>query len=63
MSVFYALIYSGQLTLAVVEKTKFHLWQVPGYTFTVERVEREGNNTGWLISSFKRIDGNKRDNC
>lgn len=63
LSVFYALIYSGQLTLAVVEKTKFHLWQVPGYTFTVERVEREGNNTGWLISSFKRIDGNKRDNC
>lgn len=54
LSVFFALIQTGNLKFDIVENQVYHYFDIPGYIFTIEELNREGNNTGWLISSLKR---------
>ena len=54
-SVFYGLVYTGILDIEYVKPLEFIFFQVPGYIFAIRNFERENYNTGWLISSLKKI--------
>lgn len=54
-SVFLAYVYSGQLVIDNVNDLEFTFLQVPGYVFTVKDVFRETLNSGWLISSYRKV--------
>lgn len=53
LSVFYALVYAGALNIESTGRIVYHFCEVPGYVFRVERFNRKGNNTGWLISDVR----------
>lgn len=53
-SSFVYLVQSGQLKINHVSNLDFIFTQIPGYEFTVSYIEREKNNLGWLISSFRK---------
>lgn len=52
-SVFFALVASGQLQVEYVEQLTYY-FQTPHYDFFVNYYSREGTNSGWLISDFKK---------
>ena len=52
-SVFFALVASGQLQVEYVEQLTYY-YQTPQYDFSVNYYSREGTNSGWLISDFKK---------
>lgn len=52
LSAFYALIYADVLKVESTGKITYHFFEVPGYTFTVDRFNRQGTNVGWLISTL-----------
>ncbi|MDE6158731.1 MAG: hypothetical protein K2F69_01305 [Bacteroidaceae bacterium] len=54
-SVFFSLVYSGQLDIEYVSDLQFVFLQVPGYKFSIKHFERETNNAGWLINSFEKF--------
>lgn len=54
-SVFFALVASGQLKIDYVEKIVYHFYTTH-YNFDVSYFPREGTNSGWLISDFKKLD-------
>lgn len=53
---FVNLVKAGKLKFDHTKSIKFHFFQVPNYAFTVERFERDGTNSGWLINSLKPAD-------
>lgn len=53
-SVFLAYVYKGLLDIEYVSDLEFVFFQVPGYVFSIKRIYRETNNSGWLISSFQK---------
>lgn len=53
-SVFFALVASGQLQVEYVEQLTYY-FQTPHYDFFVNYYSREGTNSGWLISDFKKL--------
>lgn len=53
---FVNLVKAGKLNFDHTKSIKFHFFQVPNYVFTVERFERDGTNSGWLINSLKPAD-------
>lgn len=53
---FVNLIKAGKLKFDHTKSISFHFFQVPNYVFTVERFERDGTNSGWLINSLKPAD-------
>lgn len=60
LSVFLALVYTGQITFNSVSEMKFHFFNVPNYQFVVEEIGRRGSNAGWLITSFKQLPQEKK---
>ena len=60
-SVFFSLVYSGLLDIEYVLDLQFVFLQVPGYKFTIKHFERETNNAGWLIDSFKKISNKEKE--
>lgn len=54
-TVFYSLVYNGLLDVEGVDELEFVFLQVPGYVFTIKEFERNSNNAGWLINSFKKV--------
>lgn len=52
LTAFYTMVYTEVLKIENTQKIVYHFVKVPGYTFTVERFMRKGNNTGWLISNL-----------
>lgn len=61
-SVFFAYVYSGQLDIDNVNELEFTLLQVPGYVLNVKDIFRETFNSGWLISSYKKISDQEKQN-
>lgn len=51
----------GNLMYKTVSSVKFHFFQVPGWYFSVSEFNREGTNSGWLISSLIKINDNDKD--
>ena len=60
-SVFLADVYNGLLDIEYVKDLQFVFYQVPGYVFRIKFIERETNNTGWLITSFDKISEKEKD--
>ncbi|KXX67202.1 hypothetical protein AVL50_27835 [Flammeovirga sp. SJP92] len=51
-SILFYLIKTGDLKFVTVESIKFHVFQIHGWYFTVEKFERDSYNSGWLISGL-----------
>lgn len=52
LSSFYALVYADALKIENTGKITYYFFEIPGYTFTVDRFNRKGTNVGWLISNL-----------
>lgn len=61
-SVFFSYVYSGLLDIENINELEFTFLQVPGYIFTVKDVFRETLNSGWLISSYEKMDEEEKQN-
>ena len=55
LSVLITLIYNGQIIFKYVKKSAYYFYNVPGFKFKVELVNRKSNNAGWLITDIDRI--------
>jgi hypothetical protein len=51
----------GNLQFNTVTKVKFHFFQVDGWYFELSDFNRQGYNTGWLISSLMKISKEEKD--
>lgn len=60
LSVFLALVYTGQISFSSVSETKFHFFNIPNYRFVVEEIGRRGSNAGWLITTFEKLPQSKK---
>lgn len=52
LTIFLTLVHEKSIILESSEVTSYHFFSIPGYYFTLERVERKSNNAGWLISDI-----------
>ncbi len=55
MSVFFALVNSGQLQIQNVQQLEYKFTIAPLYEFTVRNFIRDVMNSGWLIADFKKL--------
>lgn len=55
LSYFFALVESGNLVFNKRVSTMYHFFDVPSYVFSVNYYNRKISNTGWLISSYKKV--------
>lgn len=60
-SVFLSDVYNGLLGIEYVKDLQFVFHQVPGYVFRIKFIERDTNNTGWLITSFDKVTENEKE--
>lgn len=56
LSVFFALVNSGQLKIENVQQLEYKFFIDPFYEFTVSYFHRDAMNSGWLISDFKKLE-------
>lgn len=54
LSVFFTLIQTEVLKFDIVENQKYYYFDIPGFIFTIEELNRKGENSGWLITSLKK---------
>lgn len=62
LSVFFTLIWTGEMSFELVEKQTFHYFDIPGYIITIDEYSRPGTNSGWLISSFDKVSHEEKIN-
>ena len=55
MSVFFALVNSGQLQIKNVQQLEYKFTIAPFYEFTVRNFIRRAMNSGWLIADFQKL--------
>jgi hypothetical protein len=55
LSIFIYEFKQGLFEFKTVMNVKFHFFQIPDWYFELERFNRPGNNTGWLISRLTPI--------
>ena len=55
LSIFIYEFKQGLFEFQTVMNVKFHFFQIPDWYFELERFNRSGNNTGWLISRLTPI--------
>jgi hypothetical protein len=55
LSIFIYEFKQGLFEYQTVMDLKFHFFQIPGWYFTLEKFNRSGYNTGWLISRLTPI--------
>ena len=61
LSYFFALVESGSLLFDKRLSTVFHFFDVPLYYFSVNYYNRKNSNTGWLISSYKKVSEEEKE--
>ena len=54
LPVFFTMIRDGVLIFDVVEEEKIHYYGIPGYIIEISELNRKGQNSGWLITSFEK---------
>lgn len=62
LSVFFTLVWTGEISFELVEKQTFHYFDIPGYIITIDEYSRSGTNSGWLISSFDKVSHEEKIN-
>lgn len=60
-SVFLSDVYNGLLDIDYVKDLQFIFYQVPNYVFRIKFIERETNNTGWLIIDFDKVSEDEKE--
>lgn len=60
LSVFLTIAKMGEVRINSVNKLTMHCLEIPNYVFTINEEGRRGRNSGWLISSFTKINENKK---
>lgn len=60
LSVFFTFSMLGRVKINRIDNVTIHCLEVPGFAFTINEYGRNGNNSGWLISSVKRINENEK---
>lgn len=60
-SVFQSDVYNGLLDIDYVKDLQFIFYQVPNYVFRIKFIERETNNTGWLITDFDKVSEDEKE--
>lgn len=60
-SVFLSDVYNGLLDIDYVKDLQFIFYQVPNYVFRIRFIERETNNTGWLITDFDKVSEDEKE--
>jgi len=61
LSLFFYEIKEGRLEFKTVKELKFHFFQIEGWYFELTYFNRDGYNSGWLISNLLEIDEKNRD--
>lgn len=51
----------GNLKFKTITRVKFHFFQVDGWYFEITDFNRQGYNTGWLISTLMKINESDKD--
>lgn len=57
---FYTMVQTGLLKIDFIDNVKFIFLQIPEYTFSIEYFDREGNNSGWLISNLWKMNNDEK---
>jgi len=52
---------TGNLQFNTITKVKFHFFQIDGWYFELSEYNRQGNNSGWLISTLLKINQSDKD--
>lgn len=60
-SIFLSDVYNGLLDIDYVKDLQFIFYQVPNYVFRIKFIERETNNTGWLITDFDKVSEDEKE--
>lgn len=60
-SVFLSDVYNGLLDIDYVKDLQFIFYQEPNYVFRIKFIERETNNTGWLITDFDKVSEDEKE--
>ncbi len=60
VSVFFTMVYTGQLNIDYVSQLEFICHQVPGYSFTIQEFEEESSNAGWLIDHWTKANDDQK---
>ncbi len=55
LSFFFGLCVANAIEFELVDELKFHFTDLPNYAFVVEEKGRPGTNSGWLITSIKKL--------
>ena len=58
---FYTLVNTGQLSVEYVRDLQFMFFQIPGWTFTIKEFDRQTKNSGWLITSFSKMEDEDKE--
>jgi hypothetical protein len=61
LSLFFYEIKRGRLAFKTVKDLKFHFFQIDGWYFELTYFNRDGYNSGWLISNLLEIDEKNRE--
>ncbi len=61
LSIFFYEIKKGNLVFEKVNNEKFHVFQIDNWYFEVSWFNREGFNTGWLISNLVFLKDNEKE--
>jgi hypothetical protein len=61
LSLFFYEIKNGNLEFKTVKDLKFHFFQIEGWYFELSHFNRDGLNSGWLISNLMEVDERNRD--
>lgn len=61
LSLFFYEIKKGRLKFKTVKNLKFHFFQIEGWYFELTYFNRDGYNSGWLISNLLEVDEKDRD--
>ena len=56
------MIDQGRLKFVQVDSISYHLLQLPGWIVEVKCINRQDNNSGWLISRLMPADENEKIN-
>ena len=59
LSLFFYEIKNGNLEFKTVKSQKFHFFQIEGWYFELTYFNRDGMNSGWLISNLMEVDEKK----
>lgn len=61
LTLFFSMIMYGKLRFERVDRLTFLCFDVPGYMFQIEEINRTGANSGWLITKLSAISNYKKE--